>query len=43
LEKLVDVFDRLTPLLYEMMTGKEIITSEGIFRMKNFGIEGKDY
>ena len=43
LEKLVDVFDPLTPLLSEMVQGKEVITSEGVFRMKTCGNEGKDY
>jgi hypothetical protein len=43
LEKLVGVFDRITPLLAEMIRGKEIITPEGFFRMKNCGNEGKDY
>jgi DNA mismatch repair protein MutH len=43
LGKLVDVFGRLTPLLSEMLQGKEIITPEGIFRMKNCGNGGKDY
>ncbi len=43
LEKLVDIFDPLTPLLSEMVQGKEVITSEGVFRMKNCGNEGKDY
>ena len=43
LEKLVDIFDPLTPLLAEMIQGKEIITPEGIFRMKNCGNGGKDY
>jgi hypothetical protein len=37
LEKLVDLFDRLTPLLAEMIQGKEITTPEGIFRMKKSG------
>jgi len=43
LEKLVDNFDRLTPLLSELVQGKEIITPEGIFRMKKCGNGGKDY
>jgi hypothetical protein len=42
LEKLVDVFDPLAPLLSEMLQGKEIATPEGIFRMKNCGNRGKD-
>jgi hypothetical protein len=43
LKKLADVYDRLTPLLSEMLQGKEIITAGGIFRMKNCGNRGKDY
>ena len=43
LEKLVDVFDQITPLLSEMLQGKEIITPEGFFRKKNCGNGGKDY
>lgn len=43
LEKLVDVFDPLTPLLSEMVQGKEVITPEGVFRLKNCGNEGKDF
>jgi len=42
LEKLVDVFDLLTPLLSEMIQGNEIITPERVFRLKNCGNEGKD-
>jgi hypothetical protein len=43
LEKLVDIFDPLTPLLAEMVQGKEVITSEGFFRLKNCGNEGRDF
>jgi len=43
LEKLVDIFDPLTPLLAEMVQGKEIITPEGFFRLKNCGNEGGDF
>jgi hypothetical protein len=35
LEKLVDLYGRVTPLLTDMMKGKEIITPDGAFRMKN--------
>ena len=42
LQKLADVFDPLTPLLAEMLQGKEITTPEGIFRMRKSGNEGKD-
>jgi len=43
LEKLMVEFGRATPFIIEMVQGKEIITSDGIFRMKNYGNEGKDY
>jgi hypothetical protein len=43
LGKLAELYERLTPLLSEMLQGKEIITAEGIFRMKNGGNGGKDY
>jgi hypothetical protein len=42
LEKLVDFFDPLTPLLAEMVQGKEITTPEGIFRIRKSGNEGRD-
>ena len=32
LQKLADNFDPLTPVLANMLCGKEIITSEGIYR-----------
>ena len=37
LEKLVDQFGRVTPLIIEMTQGKEIIISNGIFRMNMGG------
>jgi hypothetical protein len=43
LKNLADVFDPLTPLLAEMLQGREIITPEGTYRMKKSGNEGKDY
>jgi hypothetical protein len=43
LEKLVDFFDPLTPLLSEMINGKEVTTPEGAFRIKKSGNERKDY
>jgi hypothetical protein len=43
LEKLVDLFDPLTPVLSEMVQGIEIFTSEGVFRIKSCGNKGKDY
>ena len=39
LEKLVDQFGRVTPLIIEMTQGKEIITSDGIFRMNMGGYD----
>jgi hypothetical protein len=41
LEKLVNEFDRITPVIIQMVRGKEIITTEGIFRMKEIGQKGK--
>ncbi len=43
LKNLADVFDPLTPLLAEMLQGKEITTPEGIFRIRKSGNEGKDF
>jgi hypothetical protein len=43
LEKLVDFFDPLTPLLADMIQGKEVTTPEDIFRMKKSGNKRKDY
>ena len=40
---LKDSFDWLTPVIVEMLRGKEIATPDGVFRMKNCGNEGKDY
>jgi hypothetical protein len=43
LEKLVDVFDPISPLLTELIQGKEVTTPKGIFRMKKSGNKRKDY
>jgi hypothetical protein len=43
LEKLVDFFDPLIPVLSEMVQGKEVITSEGVFRMKKSGNKRNDF
>lgn len=43
LAKLVDRYGRVTAVLTDMIQGKEIITPDGVFRMKNCGNEGKDY
>jgi hypothetical protein len=42
-EKLVDKYGRVIPLLTDMMQGKEIVTADGVFRMKICGNEGKHY
>ena len=36
LENLLDNFERITPIINEMLHGKEINTQGGIFRIKNF-------
>jgi len=34
-ETLVDIFDQVTPILTEILHGKEVITPYGIYRLKN--------
>jgi hypothetical protein len=41
--KLVDEFDRVTPIIAQMIQGKEIITTAGIFRMKEIGQKEKGF
>lgn len=41
LGKFVDEFDRITPIIIQMVQGKQIITTDGIFRMKKIGQKGK--
>ena len=41
LGKLVGEFDRVTPIIIQMVQGKQIITSDGTFRMKEIGRKGK--
>ena len=36
LEDLFDSFERITPIITEMLLGKEINTQRGIFRIKNY-------
>jgi len=36
LENLFDSFERITPIIREMLHGKEISTQRGIFRIKNY-------
>ena len=43
LKILVDEFGRVTPSVTKMLQGREIITADGILRLKNYGNEGKDY
>ena len=35
MEKLVDLFDQVTPIVTEILHGKEVITPYGIYRLKN--------
>jgi hypothetical protein len=42
LGKLVNEFDRVTPVIIQMVQSKEIITTEGIFRIKEIGQKGKE-
>lgn len=35
MEKLVDLFDQVTPIMTDILHGKEIITPYGIYRLKN--------
>ena len=37
LDKLMDEFGRVTPVLIQILQGKEIQTPDGIFRIKNVG------
>ena len=36
LKELLDNFERITPIISEMLHGKEINTQRGIFRIKNY-------
>jgi hypothetical protein len=35
METLVDVFDHVTPIMTDILNGKEVITPYGIYRLKN--------
>ena len=35
METLVDIFDQITPIVTEILHGKEVITPYGIYRLKN--------
>ena len=35
MEKLVDLFDQVTPIMADILDGKEVITPYGIYRLKN--------
>jgi len=35
METLVNIFDHLTPIMTDILDGKEVITPYGIYRLKN--------
>ena len=35
METLVDFFDQVTPIMTDILYGKEVITPNGIYRLKN--------
>ena len=35
METLVDVFDKVSPVMTDILHGKEVITPHGIYRLKN--------
>jgi hypothetical protein len=37
LARLTDIFAQVTPELYKMLEGEEIVTPNGIYRVKEFG------
>ena len=37
METLVDFFDQVTPIMTDILDGKEVITPYGIYRLKNWG------
>ena len=39
METLVDFFDRVTPIMTDILDGKEVITPYGIYRLKNWVIK----
>ena len=43
LARLTDIFAQVTPELYKMLEGEEIVTPNGIYRVKEFGgfVEGR--
>ena len=43
LKILIDEFGQVTPSVTKMLEGREIIMTDGILRLKNYGNEGKDY
>ena len=36
METLVDAFDQVAPVMTDILHGKEVVTPNGIYRMKNF-------
>ena len=43
LVELLDNFEQITPIIREMLHGKEITTQRGIFRIKNYRELNKTY
>ena len=35
MEIMVDIFDQVTPIMTDILLGKEVITPYGIYRLKN--------
>ena len=35
METLVDIFDQVSPIMADILLGKEVITPDGIYRLKN--------
>ena len=35
METMVDTFDRVSPIMMDILHGKEVITPQGIYRLKN--------
>ena len=35
METLVDIFEQVTPIMTDILLGKEVITPHGIYRLKN--------
>jgi len=42
LVRLQDFFDQIAPLIIEMLNGKEIVTPQAVYRLKNCEKQGKE-